>query len=376
MPEQPLLSVVTPVLNQAAFLDWTLRSVRAQAYPRIEHIVIDGGSTDGSLDLLQRERDAGRLRLLSEPDHGMYDAINKGLRLATGDVLAYLNSDDAWLPWAVETVMRVFQAEPGVDMVFGDGIKVDQENGLHRLRLFPPFDRVSLANYESLMQPAVFWRRGLYERMGGFEPELRFVGDLDYWLRAAATGARIRHLSEVIAVERIHDQRLSSASREQMAAEDRRMRDGHRGTDGAGAGRRRALSRDVRWQRWLWVRFLIAYSLRPLPGPWARFAAAGRLTVRPRRVLLASQPGMSKRLWGTVTSDLATETLGLPPAAEPAAEPATGPARGRRLGFGLERLATLALALPALFAAGWGRLVRREWDPTAARPTAAKPAPR
>lgn len=368
MPDQPLLSVVTPVLNQAAFLDWTLRSVRAQDYPRIEHIVVDGGSTDGSLDLLRRERDAGRLRLLSEPDQGMYDAINKGLRLATGDVLAYLNSDDAWLPWAVETVMRVFLAEPGVDMVFGDGIKVDQVNGLHRLRLFAPFDRVSLANYESLMQPAVFWRRGVYERMGGFQPELRFVGDLDYWLRAAAAGARIRHVSEVIAVERIHEQRLSSASRDKMAAEDRRMRDGHRGPAGAGAGRRRALSRDVRWQRWLWVRFLIAYGLRPLPGPWARFVAAGRVTIRPRRILLASQPGMSKRLWGTVTSDLATETLGLTPAAEPA--------RGRRFGLGLERVATLALALPALVTAGWARLLRREWDPTAARPAAAKPAPR
>src|SRR4029079_2623963 len=115
VPTRPLVSVVTPTLNQARFLERTLASVRGQTYPNIEHIVVDGGSTDGALEILERERRAGTLRTTSGPDAGMYDAVNKGLGMATGEVLAYLNSDDAWLPWAVERVMQVFESKPSVD---------------------------------------------------------------------------------------------------------------------------------------------------------------------------------------------------------------------------------------------------------------------
>ena len=309
MPNRPLVSVVTPTLNQAQFLDRTLASVRRQTYPNVEHIVVDGGSTDGTLDILRREGEAGSLRWTSEPDGGMYDAINKGIGAATGEVLAYLNSDDAWLPWAVERVMRVFEANSNVDLVFGDGIKVEEESGRQRLRLFPPFDRISLANYESLMQPAVFWRSRLNDRIGGFDTGMRYVADLDYWLRAAEAGARIVHVREVLAVERIHAARLSSSQGEAMAADDGAMRAKHAGEQGGPSGRQRAKVRDMRWQLWLWRWFVAAASFRWAPGPWHRFLRDGQVRVRRRRALRGAQPFQAKLLWGAVTSDVSAAVL-------------------------------------------------------------------
>jgi glycosyltransferase involved in cell wall biosynthesis len=309
VPDLPLVSVVTPTLNQAAFLERTLRSVREQRYRAVEHIVIDGGSTDGTLDILRREGDQGTIRWISEADSGMYDAINKGLALASGEVLAYLNSDDVYLPWAIETTLGVFQARPGVDLVFGDGIKIEEDTGVQRLRLFPPFDRVSLANYESIMQPAVFWRRRLFERLGGFDSSMRYVADLDYWLRAAAAGAIIAHVAEAIAIERIHPARLSSAQGEAMAAEDRLMRARHAGAEGGPAGRQRAVRRDIRWQRWLWLRFVLAASFRRLPGPWHRFLREGDVRVRRWRALRGSRPYRYKLLRNAVVSGLAASIV-------------------------------------------------------------------
>jgi GT2 family glycosyltransferase len=309
---RPLVSVVTPTLNQAGFLQATLRSVRAQTYPNVEHIVIDGGSTDGTLDILHREGEQGTIRWTSAPDRGMYDAVNKGMSMAGGEVLAYLNSDDAYLPWAIQSVMQLFVARPGVDIVFGDGLKIEEETGIQRLRLFPPFDRVSLARYESLMQPAVFWRRRLVDRIGEFDTQLRYVADLDYWLRAAAAGAKIAHLSEVVAIERIHAGRMSSAQSDAMAVENREMRARHQATDGGpagAAGRESAVERDFRWQRWLWWRFLAAWALRPLPGPWHQFLRHGKVTVKPRRALRGSRPHQSRRLKNAVVSRVAAELI-------------------------------------------------------------------
>jgi GT2 family glycosyltransferase len=302
---------VTPTLNQAQYLEATIRSVRRQSHRQIEHIVVDGGSTDGTHDLLRRLADGGSMRWMSEPDEGMYDAINKGLALTTGDVLAYLNSDDAWLPWAVETVLRVFDERPEVEVVFGDGIKIDEPSGVQRLRLFPPFDRVRLANHESIMQPAVFWRRSLFERIGGFDSGMRYVADLDYWLRAAAAGARIEHVNEVIAIERIHEARLSSAQKDRMAAEDRAMRAKHAGDRGGPAGRTLAMRRTSGWKAALYRRFLLAWCVRGarLRRPWPAFLRHGRVKVRWTRALPGMLPRQGRRLRDAFESQLAAEIL-------------------------------------------------------------------
>ena len=363
MRGSPVVSVVTPTLNQARYLTRAIESVRAQSYSAVEHIVIDGGSTDETIEILRRAGDGGGIRWVTEPDDGMYEAVNKGLGLATGEVLAYLNSDDAYMPWTIEVVVRAFRANPDVDLLFGDGIKLNESTGAQRLRLFSPFDRVSLANYESIMQPAVFWRRRLFERIGGFDVGMRYAADLDYWLRAAGAGARIAHVNEVLAVERNHEGRLSVAQSLAASDEGQVMRARHAGAAGGPEGRQRAMAREVRWQRWIWLRFLTAFALRPLPGPWGRFFRDGDVKVRPQRVLRGTGLPKFSLLWNAVISPLAADVLG--------ASGENAPRRRRRTRR-RPRLRLLWLALPRLVASRYRLVTRRGPAATSAKPQAAK----
>lgn len=315
-PDRLSVSIVTPTLNQARYLQRTLDSVRAQTYPAAEHIVIDGGSTDGTLDILARAADGGVIQWSSGPDGGMYEAVNKGLAMTTGDVIGYLASDDVYLPWALEAVVAAFAARPTVDIVFGDGITIEEDSGTQILRLYPPFDRLSLANHASLLQPAVFWRRRLLRRIGGFDAGLQYVADLDYWLRAAAAGATISHVSEVLAVERVHEDRLSSARRDAMQREEQVMRARHAGPGFGPVARQRAAGRYQRWRRWLWLRFLVASTIRRLPGPWHRFLRDGQVQVDRRRVLSGLR--RHNHLRTAMTSRVAAETIGAQQIARPA----------------------------------------------------------
>src|SRR4030042_1306962 len=115
--EDPLVPIVPPSLNKGRFIEETILSIKNQTYPRIEHIVIDGGSTDETLDILKKYSNS--LIWISEPDKGQSDAINKGWRMAKGDILGWLNADDTYMPWAVETAVRFFAENPDVGMVYG-----------------------------------------------------------------------------------------------------------------------------------------------------------------------------------------------------------------------------------------------------------------
>jgi glycosyltransferase involved in cell wall biosynthesis len=285
----PLVTIITPTLNQGRFIEGAIRSIRDQSYSRIEHIVIDGGSGDGTLETLRRLEGAYDMRWVSESDRGMYDAINKGLAGAKGEVLAYLNSDDVYPPWAVEVAVEALRASPGIDVIFGDGLAIDVETGRQRLAFVPPFDASSMARVGSLVQPAVFIRRGVYERFGGFDPDLRFVGDLEYWLRIAK-GAQFGRVNEVLAVERIHGAAMSSASAAAMALEETAIRRRYRpATDRL--GRLAARSRAAVWRRRLWIQFLRSARTRgSIRGGWSHILSEGDLVISPQRVALALIP--------------------------------------------------------------------------------------
>jgi glycosyltransferase involved in cell wall biosynthesis len=199
----PTVSLVTPTLNQGQLLLETIASIRAQTYPRIEHIVVDGGSSDGALDVLRDAAGTYDLRWVTEPDGGMYEAINKGLRLARGDILGYLNSDDLLLPWAVEVAVQAFDRNPDADLVYGDALRWYDEIPAVDLVLQAPFRLGRVGRTGSLVQPTVFWRRRLLDLLGGFDEGLQLAADLDFWLRAAQS-ARFRQVNEVFAVERVH----------------------------------------------------------------------------------------------------------------------------------------------------------------------------
>jgi glycosyltransferase involved in cell wall biosynthesis len=201
---QPLVSIVTPVLNGARFLPDLLRSIRAQDHPRIEHVVVDGGSTDGTLELLR----ASGVRWVSGRDHGMYDAINRGFALTTGEVLAYQNADDRYVaPGAVSAAARALAAAPEVDVVYGRFRYVEEDGrpSRRRPRPQPPFSVQALCRYNFIPPHAAFVRRrAVFERDHWLDPTLRFAGDWDWFLRMALAGCRFAFLDEVLAEFRLH----------------------------------------------------------------------------------------------------------------------------------------------------------------------------
>ncbi len=180
----PAVSIVTPCLNMARYLEAAVRSVLEQDYPAVDYLVVDGGSTDGSVDLLRRY--TGRLRYLSEPDRGPADAINKGFRLARGEILAWLNADDYYLTrTAVSEAVRAFARHPEAAVVYADGVWVDEEG--REIGPYPvaDFDPRRLARECFLCQPAAFIRRRAFEEIGGLNPDLKYAFDYDLWIRLA-----------------------------------------------------------------------------------------------------------------------------------------------------------------------------------------------
>jgi glycosyltransferase involved in cell wall biosynthesis len=217
----PLVSVITPVLNSARTLEDTLASVAAQTYRNIEHIVVDGGSTDGTIDVLQQFRSSIPLRWISEPDSGMYAAVNKGLRLAAGDVVSYLNGDDLYFPWSVERAVSALLSS-GADLVFGDVIMLVKQGGLSRsatIQFYPRFRARVYAHEVTMGQPSVFWRRRVSETVAGFDEQMRYGGDFEYWLRTGAAGFRYTHVAEVLAVAVEHDENLAKVHADELHQE-------------------------------------------------------------------------------------------------------------------------------------------------------------
>jgi glycosyltransferase involved in cell wall biosynthesis len=199
---RPLVSIVTPSFNQGRFIHRTIESVLSQSYPNIEYLVIDGGSTDETLDILKSYGD--RVRWISEPDSGQSAAINKGMRRARGVILGYLNSDDVLLPHAIETVVSYLQKHPVCDLVYGDAAYIDEDDRV--IGSYPTasysFDR--LMDDCCICQPAAYWRATLADAVGPFDEARQFAMDYDYWLRVDRSGFVLRHLPVTIAQSRLH----------------------------------------------------------------------------------------------------------------------------------------------------------------------------
>jgi glycosyltransferase involved in cell wall biosynthesis len=199
----PLVSLVTPSFNQGRFLRRTIDSVLNQTYPHIEYRVMDGGSTDDSVEILKSYGD--RFPWVSQRDGGQTNAINTGLALARGEIQAYLNSDDVLTPDAVARVVHHFVSRPDCDMVYGLGQHIDQDDGF--LDWYPTADYSlkRLIRECCVCQPAAFWRAVIARKIGPFDAALHYAMDLDYWLRIDRAGGRIEHLGELLACTRIHE---------------------------------------------------------------------------------------------------------------------------------------------------------------------------
>lgn len=182
---QPLVTIVTPSFNQAGFLGAAIESVLAQTYRAIEYIVLDGGSSDGSVDILQRF--GGRLAWESAPDQGQADALAKGFARAKGSILGWLNADDVLFPNAIADAVAHFAPHPDVALVYGDAVYLDAAgNRLMPARQVRPFDRDRLRyGSDYIVQPSAFFRRSAYQAVGGLDASLHWSMDYDLWLKLA-----------------------------------------------------------------------------------------------------------------------------------------------------------------------------------------------
>jgi glycosyltransferase involved in cell wall biosynthesis len=219
----PKISVVTPSYNQGEFLERTICSVLDQGYPNLEYIVIDGGSTDGSLEIIKKY-EKHLSYWVSEPDQGQGDAINKGFLKSTGQILAWINSDDVYLPGAFWKIAELFNKNSNAAIVYGDYIKVDSEDKCVALRRQPSFSyRICLYGYLTIMQPASFFGRQAFLDAGGVDIAYEYAMDYDLILRLAK-GRRVVHTKEYLAAFRIHSSSKSVAKKSCFRDEDRSVR--------------------------------------------------------------------------------------------------------------------------------------------------------
>lgn len=201
----PLVTIVTPSFNQGAYIEATIRSVLEQGYPRIEYLVIDGGSTDGTLEVLARQ--TGRVRWISEPDAGQGDAIRKGFGMAAGQILAWLNADDVYLPGTVSRAVSSLRQAPDAAFTYGDAEFIDGSGAV-----LGPCEQVRPFSLEALIdeldfvpQPTTFFRREPYFAVGGLDPSLNYCFDYDLWIRMAKQG-RVLFIPGVQAQLRVYPQ--------------------------------------------------------------------------------------------------------------------------------------------------------------------------
>jgi len=216
MGDLPRITIITPSYNQGNFIRQTIDSILSQGYPNLEYIVMDGGSTDQTMDIVRSYGD--RLTWFSERDRGQSDAINKGLRLATGDVVAFLNSDDVYEPGALRKVGEYFQAHPDAFWLTGKCRVVDQ-NGREINKLITAYKNfwlmwksyAVLTVLDYVSQPATFWRKEVIQKVGYFDESLRYAMDYDYSLRVGKH-YRLNFLSEYLASFRIHPSSKAGSS--------------------------------------------------------------------------------------------------------------------------------------------------------------------
>ena len=206
----PLVTIVTPSYNQARYLEQTIVSVLDQGYANLEYMVVDGGSTDGSPEIIRSY--ASRLSWwVSERDHGQAEAINKGFARAHGEIIAWLNSDDLYQPGAIQAAVETFQAHPEAGMVYGDVLAIDGENHILNRMHYAQWGLPELMCFNILGQPGVFMRRSVLEKAGYLDTDYHYMLDTQLWLRMAQL-APLVYLPRIMAAGRFHAEAKNMAA--------------------------------------------------------------------------------------------------------------------------------------------------------------------
>jgi glycosyltransferase involved in cell wall biosynthesis len=221
--ELPLVSIITPSYNQAQYLEATILSVLQQDYPRIEYIIMDGGSSDDSVEIIQKY--VGRLAYwVSEKDRGQVDAINRGFARCNGKIMAWLNSDDTYEPGAIQAAVTAFRQHPKVRLVYGEGWYIDGAGRRTRPCRFvrESFPNIYIYNKDPILQQASFWKRNLWEEVGPLDESMNWVFDWDWFIRAHKVTSFL-YIPQFLANYRVHSQAKTRSSDIQRRIEQARI---------------------------------------------------------------------------------------------------------------------------------------------------------
>jgi glycosyltransferase involved in cell wall biosynthesis len=264
-----LVSIITPSYNQAAYLEQTIQSVLGQDYPRIEYIVIDGGSTDNSVEIIKQYQD--RLAYwVSEKDSGQAEAINKGFTRAKGDVIGWINSDDYYMLNTISVAVRCFEQNPDVVMVYGDMLAVDGDGQTINVLRYNQLSLQDLLCFQIVGQSSVFFRRSALEKTGMLETTFHFMLDHHLWIRLARQG-RILHVPQIWSAARYHAEAKNRARAAEFGREAFRVLDWAKNqpdlAEAVSGVRRRALASAHRFN----ARYLLdGGRSAPALGAWLR----------------------------------------------------------------------------------------------------------
>jgi hypothetical protein len=218
-----LVSIITPSFNQAKYLEQTIRSVLSQDHPRIEYIVMDGASTDGSVDTIEKYADE-LTYWESQKDNGQADAINKGFARASGDIIAWLNSDDFYLPGTVSAAVKIFDENPDAVLVYGNMLAVDENGATFNTLTYKQLTLEDLLCFQIIGQPAVFMRRSALQKTSGLDLSFHFLLDHLLWIQIAKHG-RILHVDQTWAAARYHAEAKNRAKAAEFGREAFRILD-------------------------------------------------------------------------------------------------------------------------------------------------------
>ncbi|MBX3064491.1 MAG: glycosyltransferase [Anaerolineae bacterium] len=247
----PRITIVTPSYNQGHYLEETIRSVLAQGYPNLEYIVIDGGSKDNSVEIIQKYA-AYLSYWVSEPDHGQAHAINKGFARATGEVMGWLNSDDLMLPGALCAIGQTFDANPATSVVYGLRKVIDANSRVQTRWLRGIPDEFIFKRVDFIPQETVYWSRRVWEQVGGLDESFQFALDYEFFLRILQRGYDFNLLPHYIGAFRMYADGKTSAMPEIMHLELPRIYEKYRGQ----AMTLTQASADLGWRRRMVLRLL------------------------------------------------------------------------------------------------------------------------
>ncbi|HEY6191521.1 MAG TPA: glycosyltransferase family 2 protein [Bacteroidota bacterium] len=289
------ISIVTPSYNQGKYIQETITSILSQDYPHVESIVMDGGSTDETVAILKRHD--GRIVWRSEKDRGQTHAINKGLAIAMGEVVAYLNSDDTYMPGAFTKVVNYFNDHPDIGMVYGEGYHINEQGGVIERYPTEPFNFERLRETCFICQPTVFLRRQVYDTVGPFDESLHFGMDYDYWIRVGKQ-FKIGYIPDYLACSRLYLDAKTLRNKVQVHEENLRMLRKHfKGVlskwtfDWAHAVLGDKIKRDTPFHNWLFTTALCAIA------SYKFLRQYGRIPAKDMMAMARWFGGTSRELW-------------------------------------------------------------------------------